>query len=318
MVAAMQASSPALPLDPPVVGPDVSSIVTEDDTPVDNLFSEKQQRLFTEPLYSGWSGPPSEEDGAPRAFMAAANVGVFTTAHDPPTVPDVFVSLDVQPHKDIWAKEHRSYFVWEFGKMPDLVIEVVSNREGGELSDKKKRYRKMPIAWYVVWDPGGFLSDTALQGFELRGHLYVRMTRLFFDSLGLGLVEWTGAYEGLESRWLRWCDAAGALIPTGAERAEAERQRAEAERQRAEAERQGTRAGPGRRADGGPLGALGPCQRRVPRSHRGVRRQQRTGNLDHPRRDREDARGGARRSRSPGEEEAPATAARLTPPRRSG
>ena len=31
---------------------DIESLVTEDDTPVDNMPSEKQQRLLTEPLYS--------------------------------------------------------------------------------------------------------------------------------------------------------------------------------------------------------------------------------------------------------------------------
>ena len=30
----------------------INELVTEDDTPVDNLLSEKQQRLLTEPLYS--------------------------------------------------------------------------------------------------------------------------------------------------------------------------------------------------------------------------------------------------------------------------
>ena len=32
--------------------PDVEHLITEDDTPVDNLLSEKQRRLLTEPLYS--------------------------------------------------------------------------------------------------------------------------------------------------------------------------------------------------------------------------------------------------------------------------
>ena len=36
---------------------DIESLVTEDDTPVDNMPSEKQQRLLTEPLYSSWAGP---------------------------------------------------------------------------------------------------------------------------------------------------------------------------------------------------------------------------------------------------------------------
>ncbi len=60
-----------------VVGPDVSAIVTEDDAPVDNLYSEKQQRLLTEPLNAGWQGPPPEEGGDRRTFLAAANVGFF-------------------------------------------------------------------------------------------------------------------------------------------------------------------------------------------------------------------------------------------------
>jgi hypothetical protein len=34
------------------ITPDVDSLITEDDEPVDNLSSEKQQRLLTEPLYS--------------------------------------------------------------------------------------------------------------------------------------------------------------------------------------------------------------------------------------------------------------------------
>jgi hypothetical protein len=45
--------------------PDIQGLITEDDTPVDNLPSEKQQRLLTEPLYSAWAGPGA---GRPRLF----------------------------------------------------------------------------------------------------------------------------------------------------------------------------------------------------------------------------------------------------------
>jgi hypothetical protein len=48
---------------------DISQLVIEDDTPVDNFQSEKQQRLLIEPLYSSWTSNSS--------FIAAANVGVF-------------------------------------------------------------------------------------------------------------------------------------------------------------------------------------------------------------------------------------------------
>jgi hypothetical protein len=53
---------------PPELRPCLDDLVTEDDTPVDNLFSEKQQRLLTEPLYSSWD--------AGRLFLAASNVGL--------------------------------------------------------------------------------------------------------------------------------------------------------------------------------------------------------------------------------------------------
>ena len=38
---------------------------------------------------------------------------------------------------------------------------------------------------------------------------------------------WQGVYEGLAATWLRWYDQDANVLPTGAERAEHERQRAE-------------------------------------------------------------------------------------------
>jgi hypothetical protein len=80
----------------------------------------------------------------------------------------------------------------------------------------------------------------------LQNGRYHPLSERYLPLLGLGLTFWLGAYEGKEATWLRWCDAQGTVIPTGAERAtrEAEaRQEAEARlqaeaeaRQRAEAE----------------------------------------------------------------------------------
>jgi hypothetical protein len=232
-------------LHPWVEEPDVSAIVTEDDAPVDNFPSEKQQRLLTEPLYSSWAGPGLDEGGRPRPFVAAANVGLFPAVKDKPLVPDVFLSLDVELHQDWWEKKNRSYFFWELGKPPEVVIEIVSNTEGDELGKKRRRYAKMGIAHYVVYDPARALKGANLQAFELRGSLYVPMTlpmtlpmaRLWFESVGLGLVTWQGSFEGRSDTWLRWCLEDGSVVPTGAERADAERGRAEVERSRADAER---------------------------------------------------------------------------------
>ncbi len=104
--------------------PDINQIITEDNEPVDNIFSEKQQRLLAESLNSSWR--PG------RDFIAASNVGIFYDLRRPPIVPDMFVSLDVKVADDIWKKKNRSYFIQEFGKPPEIAVEIVSNRKGGE------------------------------------------------------------------------------------------------------------------------------------------------------------------------------------------
>lgn len=215
--------------------PDVAHLVTEDDTPVDNLGSEKQQRLLTEPLYASWAGPPPEEGEQPRPFLATANVGMYATPRDTPLVPDVLLSTDVAVPQDVWKKEHRCYFFWEFGKPPDVVIEIVSNREGGELGSKRRAYARMRIAHYVVFDPGKKLGSRTVTAFELRGDMYQVVERPVFPALGIALAEWEGEYEDLRARWLRWTYSNGRLVLTGAERASSAENRVSAAETRASA-----------------------------------------------------------------------------------
>lgn len=211
------------------VAPDITCLITEDDTPVDNLPSEKQQRLLTEPLYSAWAGP-----GEGRLFLAAANVGVFAQARNPAIVPDMFLSLDVQVADNWWEKAHRSYFVWEFGKPPDLVVEIVSNTVGEENGKKQRAYAWMRVNYYVIYDPLRQVMPDVVTIYRLRDFEYERQESTQFPALGLGLSLWEGVFEGKHDTWLRWTDAHGGLIPTGKELAEQERQRTEQERQRAE------------------------------------------------------------------------------------
>ena len=213
----------------PDLMPDIETLVTEDDTPVDNMPSEKQQRLLTEPLYSSWTGP-----GAGRSFLAAANVGVFHQARNPAIVPDVFLSLDVRVAENWWDKAHRSYFVWEFGKPPDLALEIVSNRQGREDDGKKDTYARMRVGYYVIYDPLGQVMPDVLTVYRLNDLVYERQSSFRFPSLKLGLTLWEGVFEDVPNTWLRWMDEHDVLIPTGKERADQEHQRAERERQRAE------------------------------------------------------------------------------------
>jgi hypothetical protein len=208
---------------PAELHPNVDHLVTEDDTPVDNLFSEKQQRLLTEPLYSSWAGP-----GPGRPFVAMSNVGLFYGIHRPPLVPDALLSLDVEVPADLWPKAHRSYFVWEYAKAPDAVIEVVSNREGGEDTAKLNGYARAGVGYYVIFDPDRLLSEETLRVYQLKGRKFDKLEGpIWFPEIGLGLCLWQGRYEGHEDCWLRWVDAQGQLIPTGKERADSEQQRAD-------------------------------------------------------------------------------------------
>jgi Uma2 family endonuclease len=216
--------------------PDLDQIITEDDTPVDNLFSEKQQRLLTEPLYTAW-----QVGTEPRPFLVAANVGLYYATHQPAVVPDVFLSMDVQVAEDWYDKRHRTYFFWEFGKAPEVVIEVVSNRVGEEDGRKRELYTRIAIDYYVIFDPLHQLSKETLRVYERRRGQYQKMREVWFEEVGLGLRLWQGNYENKEAIWLRWCDRDGQLIPTGAELAQLERQRAEQEQQRAEQEAEARR-----------------------------------------------------------------------------
>ncbi len=238
---------------------DISHLVLEDDAPVDSFQSEVQQRLLVEPVYSS--------KALPMPFLLAANVGLFYQLKGDPIVPDVMLSLGVQRAGDFSQKRNRSYLVWEFGKVPNVCIEIVSNSEGDELSlsrksqhkgklrSKRQIYADIGVPYYVVFDPlrqiqgeaemngallrvwtlvsGEYQEITPVEGINEVGQL------IWLDTVGLGLTVWQGSFEDDVRRlWLRWCDREGRIIPTGAERAEAEQQRAEMERQRAEVEQQ--------------------------------------------------------------------------------
>jgi hypothetical protein len=220
---------------------DISHLVIEDDTPVDNFQSEEQQRLLVEPLYSS--------KALPSPFLAAANVGLFYKLKGEPIVSDVLLSLGVQRPDDFSERRNRSYFVWEFGKVPEVCIEIVSNQEGDELALSKKSrqkgkttikknlYAQIGVRYYAVFDPlKQIQSHDEMNGALLRVWLispqgYSELTpeeglseigqSILLNAAGIGLTLWEGKFEEDVTRlWLRWCDRSGQVIPTGAERAE--------------------------------------------------------------------------------------------------
>jgi Uma2 family endonuclease len=198
--------------------PDADKLVTEDDTPVDNFASAKQQRLLVSSLYS------SVQE---RTFLAEANVGIYHTDGQSAIVPDVFLSLDVQVPENWWDKQNRSYLVWKFGKPPEIVIEIVSNKEGDELGKKLKIYEQMRVSYYIVYDPSHQLGEHIFHIHELRGMRYFKTSETWLEQVGLGLTLWEGEFESRQDIWLRWCYKDGNLLFTGDERAEQAEQRAQ-------------------------------------------------------------------------------------------
>jgi Putative restriction endonuclease len=160
-------------------------------------------------------------------FLAAAIIGVFYLARSPAIVPDVLLSLDVELLEDWWAKEHRSYFLLEFGKPPDLALEIVSNKKGKENVEKKVTSARMRVPYYVIFDPRLQAMSEILKVYKLEGFAYEEQTAASFPDLGLSLHLWSGKYGGKKAVWLRWVSLQGDEILSGKERAEEERQRAD-------------------------------------------------------------------------------------------
>jgi Uma2 family endonuclease len=204
--------------------PDANQLVTEDDTPVDNFASAKQQRLLVSSLYSSLQKQP---------FLAAANVGVYYTDLKPAIVPDVFLSLNAQVPQNWWEKHNRCYMVWRFGKPPEVAIEVVSNKVGDELGEKLRIYEHMRASYYIVYDPTNQISEETLRIYELRGMRYYQTSETWLEQVGLGLTLWEGEFEARQDSWLRWCYQDGTILPTGDERAQNAEQRAQTAEQRA-------------------------------------------------------------------------------------
>jgi hypothetical protein len=119
--------------------------------------------------------------------------------------------------------------------VPELALEIVSNRKGKELTEKLKTYARWGINYYVVYDPKKRLSKDVLCVYELGfGKRYCLRKDLLLPDLGLELTLWQGTFEDHEDTWLRWLDAEGHLIQTGEERAASAETLALQETQRAD------------------------------------------------------------------------------------
>ncbi|WP_375492060.1 Uma2 family endonuclease [uncultured Nostoc sp.] len=136
--------------------------------------------------------------------------------------PDFFTVLGVP------KGERRSWVVWEEGKAPDVVIELLSDSTAqADKNLKKLIYQnQMRVPEYFWYDP---FNPDDLAGFSNEKGVYQPIAanaqnQLVSQSLGLALQLWQGNYKGINTTWLRWAMSLGELLPTPEEK---ERQRAD-------------------------------------------------------------------------------------------
>ncbi|WP_193199712.1 Uma2 family endonuclease [Nostoc sp. MG11] len=143
--------------------------------------------------------------------------------------PDFFAVLGVP------KGERRSWVVWEEGKGPDVVIELLSpGTSATDKNEKKLIYQnQMRVPEYFWFDP---FNPDDWAGFSLGSGVYQSITpnaenQLVSQALGLVLLRWQGSYKNVNTTWLRWATMDGELLPTAEEK---QRQRADQAQQRAD------------------------------------------------------------------------------------
>jgi Uma2 family endonuclease len=215
---------------------------TEDELPCDDGMPMETQRhalqmqLLIDPLRLSWADRMDAYVGGNMFIYFSLE----QVRHQDFRGPDFFAVLGVP------KRERKSWVVWQEGKGPDVVIELLSESTAAQdKGEKKDIYQdRLRVPEYFWFDP--FTAEWA--GFILHNGGYEPLTedgegRLISQCLELALVRWDGVYQDVEARWLRWVTLEGALLPTPQEVAtETQRQAAEAQQQAAEAQQQAAEA----------------------------------------------------------------------------
>jgi Putative restriction endonuclease len=208
-----------------------------DDTPVEN---------DGQPVIAGALRESLELAGKlPAEGLIASNFGLCLRIGDDLTLkaPDwLYVPQVNQP-----GLPRKSYTPNLEGTVPDIVMEFLSDTEGGEYSIRRttpigKWYfyeQLLQVPNYVIFEPdSGLLEIYRLESGRYNLEQPNVEGRHWFAALGLWLGTWRGFKESRDGYWLRWWDTEGQLLPWGIEQIEQERQRTEAAEQRAEQESQ--------------------------------------------------------------------------------
>ncbi|MFN9061804.1 MAG: Uma2 family endonuclease [Pseudanabaena sp.] len=215
----------------PFLLPDHTQLPESDGTFVKNFQEHPQSILLTDSLE-----PLLQKKHPDGQYAIGQDSGIYWRITEPPEkgaeAPDWFYVPNVPPTLN--GETRRSYVLWQEFIAPLIILEFVSGN-GKEERDKTPWTGKFFIyeqvirpAFYGIYEVKSARVEVyrfVANQFELlhpndRGHYPI-------NALGVELGIWQGRYQNLELPWLRWWDAEGNLLLTGAERAEREYQRAE-------------------------------------------------------------------------------------------
>ncbi len=218
--------------------------ITWDKLPADFILPDEPVESNLQPLLAAALRESLELAGLiVESALIASNFGLCATVGDKTIVkaPDWVYVQSVQPLPE--GTIRRSYTPHVEGDVPTVVIEFISETEGGEYSINPhfpygKWYfyeRILQVPLYAIFHPKtGELDLYRLVEGRYEQQLANENNHYWIEEIGLFLGVWPGKKAEMTASWLRWWDASGSLLLWGGERVEQEQERAEQERQRAE------------------------------------------------------------------------------------
>lgn len=203
------------------------------DDPVDNINQPALAAALTESLQLVGK--------LPETALTPTNYGICATINGKFAVkaPDWAYISQIRVDR---SEIIRSYTPRLQGEIPSLVLEFLSDNEGGEYSIKET----VPVGKFFFYEqilqvPNYGIFNPATGVLELyrlddRQEYQLESAngegRFWLPEIQLFLGVWQGRRENRDSYWLRWWDEQGNLLLWGMERVAQESQRLEAERQR--------------------------------------------------------------------------------------